>query len=93
MYCSNCGTEISSESKFCSECGIKIQNNLDYDYNTRGIGTLSIAQKSAAMATMVKTRIYVDGELKNEVGDSLMGKKVIDYALKALLSYTIDKIA
>lgn len=25
MYCKNCGSKLSNNSKFCSDCGIKIQ--------------------------------------------------------------------
>lgn len=33
MFCSNCGCEVSENSKFCSECGSQIVQNAYYEEN------------------------------------------------------------
>ena len=39
MYCNNCGNKIENNSKFCSSCGIKIQ---DFQQNDKLVKILGI---------------------------------------------------
>ena len=39
MYCKNCGSKFSNNSKFCSSCGIKVQ---DFQQNDKLVKILGI---------------------------------------------------
>lgn len=70
MYCHNCGNEIPGNSKFCPECGANLQAYSSDNYSEpSGVGVLKIGRKNSDMAMMVKTKIYIDGNLCGEVGN------------------------
>lgn len=39
MYCGNCGNAIDIKSKFCSECGMEIEQDIDGNSDSTTLGT------------------------------------------------------
>ena len=70
MYCTNCGNSIPDGSKFCPECGKKVfdDNSNVIEEDIYSPGTLTVIRVSSGMAAAIKTKVFVDGELKDTVG-------------------------
>lgn len=80
MYCTNCGNMIPDGSKFCPECGKKVASDSN-DYTEERVynpGTLTVVRTSSGMAAAVKTKIFVDGELKDTVGAGRSSSFLLD---------------
>lgn len=60
MYCSKCGAEIKSTSKFCANCGAKIANTENASAGSNAVFTVNLNEISAKATTAfenVKTNI------------------------------------
>lgn len=68
MFCQHCGAQLPNSAKFCTECGAPIgyTSSPSQFYET---GKLRVSRQSAMMASAMKTKVFVDGELKDTVGD------------------------
>jgi hypothetical protein len=65
MFCVKCGTELSDESKFCSNCGAslsKLKNT-----TSDGKCLFMIERKKAFGGMAAKTKAYIDGKLVKEL--------------------------
>lgn len=63
MYCSKCGTELSSDAKFCEKCGAALTTN------EASVGTQPIENSSNHTPTAIRKNSIGDN-----VGDKLLSK-------------------
>ena len=60
MFCNQCGVQIDENANFCNKCGFKIPKP--------EIGSIIFAREQQFYGSLVKIKIYMDGNLVASVG-------------------------
>ena len=68
MYCNKCGTKLENSQKFCTECGMRVEEKKNEDMNTK----INVTSTTNAKTTVIKpTATSVNTEKKSVNGFSI----------------------
>ena len=60
MFCNQCGAQIDENANFCNKCGYKIPKP--------EMGSIIFAREKQFYGSLVKMKVYIDGQLAASVG-------------------------